>query len=297
MNTFKNLLEEKKVIISDGAWGTELMKAGLKDECPELWNITHPEEIKKVALSYIQSGAEILLTNTFGGNFLKLKKYRLNDKIIELNRRGVELSKKVAGKTLVFASLGSTGEFLEPVGELTEKEMIENFIGQVKGFIEGNADGVVMETMSDINEVRCALKAIRGLSEMPVIVSMTFSKGPKGFATITGITPEKFGEIMEKENVDAIGANCTLSINDFIPLSEILKKSTSFPVWIKPNAGMPQIKNGEVFYLDTPEYMAGYAKDLIEKGAGIIGGCCGTTPRHIKLMVEERNRLIQSEAF
>lgn len=293
MNTFKKLLKEKKVIISDGAWGTELMKTGFTSGCPELWNITHPEEVKKVALSYVQAGAEIILTNTFGGSFLKLKKYGLEDRIIEINREGVIISKEVAAKSLVFASMGSTGEFLEPVGEITEKEMIENFLGQVKGFIEGKADGVVLETMMDINEVKCAIKAIKELSDMPVIVSMTFSKGPKRYATITGITPEKFGEIMENENVDAIGTNCTLSINDFVSIVKILKKSTSFPVWIKPNAGAPQIKNGMVFYSDTAEYMAGYIKNLIEEGAGIIGGCCGTTPEHIKLMVKERNKLIQ----
>lgn len=292
MKTFKNLLEEKKVVISDGAWGTELMKKGFKEGCPELWNITKPEEIKNIALSYAQAGSEIILTNTFGGNFLKLKKYKLEDRIIEINKRGVEISKAVSGESLVFASLGPTGEFLEPVGEITEKDMIENFTDQIKGFIEGKADGIVMETMSDINEVKCAIKAVRELSEMPVIVSMTFSKEPKGFATITGITPEKFGKFMEKEKVDAIGTNCTLSIEDFIPLVKILKEFTSFPLWVKPNAGMPQIKNGKVFYPDTPEYMAGYIKDLIGQGAKIIGGCCGTTPQHIKLMVRERNSII-----
>jgi 5-methyltetrahydrofolate--homocysteine methyltransferase len=297
MTTFKKLLEEKKVIISDGAWGTELMKIGFKEGCPEIWNLTHPEEVKKIAQSYIEAGSEIIMTNTFGGSFLKLKKYNLESQIIEINKIGVEISRAVANKSLVFASMGPTGEFLSPVGEITEKEMIENFIGQVKGFIQGKADGIVLETMSDINEVQCAIKAIRELSEMPVIVSMTFSMGPKGFATIMGITPEKFGETMEKEKVDAIGTNCTLSINDFISLVKSIKNSTSFPIWVKPNAGIPQIKNEKIFYPDTAEYMTGYIKDLIQQGAKIIGGCCGTTPQHIKLMVKERNTIIQHEVF
>ncbi len=292
MNIFKKTLDEKKVIISDGAWGTELIKMGFKEGCPELWNIDHTAEVKKIAMSYIQAGSEIILTNTFGGNFLRLKKYGLENKIIEINRRGVEISKEVSGKSLVFASLGPTGEFLEPIGEVTEKDMIKNFSGQVKGFIEGNADGIVIETMSDINEAQCAIKAIRELSQMPVIVSMTFSKDKKGFATITGTTPEKFVKIMEKEKIDAIGTNCTLSIEDFIPLVKAIKEFSSLPIWIKPNAGIPHIKDGKVSYPDTPEYMAGYIKDIIKQGAEIIGGCCGTTPEHIKLMSKERNKII-----
>ena len=171
MKDWKELLDLKRVLAADGAWGTEMIKKGLKSgECPELWNLNRPDDIKAIAKSYIDAEADIILTNTFGGNRLKLKKFGIFEKIEEINYAGVKLSKEVSNNSLVFASMGTTGEFLEPLGTITESEMVESFSVQVKSFVKGNADGILIETMSDLNEIKCAVKAVKENSTLPVVI-------------------------------------------------------------------------------------------------------------------------------
>lgn len=286
MKDFHRILEEKKVLVSDGAWGTEMIKLGLSaGETPELWNLEKPSLVKKVAEKYREAGADIILTNTFGANRLKMERAGLNENVKDINRAGVELSKEEAGNALVFASIGPTGEFLEPLGDFKEENFVKAFSEQVEGFVEGKADGVMIETMSDVKEALCALKAVRQNSSLPAGVSFSFNKKGEDFVTIMGGNVRQVILSVMEQAPDIIGANCgSVTIEDMSALAKITREITSIPLWIKANAGIPYIKDGQTFYPQKPEEMAEFAAELIKEGAKLIGGCCGTTPEHIKLI-------------
>lgn len=294
MENLKKILKGKKILISDGAWGTELVNLGLAPGAsPEKWNIEKPEIVEKVPLSYVNAGSDIIITNTFGGNKYILSKDKLQEKVYEINLNGVKISKNACNNNvLVFASIGPTGQFIAPLGTVSESEMIDCFSEQVKAFVNADADGIVIESMSDINEALAALKAVKDNSKLSVVVSMTYSKSAKGYATMMGVTPEKAVQSFQKAGADMIGSNCGTGIDEMIGITKIYKENTNLPLWIKPNAGLPELINGKTVYRQTPQYMASKFKNLVEAGADIIGGCCGTTPEHIKLMVNERNKLI-----
>jgi len=288
LKNWKDNLLSKGFLIADGAWGTEMMKRGLSSgECAELWNLSRPDDVRAIARAYREAGANIILTNTFGANPIKLKRAGILHLVGEINRRGVELSREVAGDSLVFASIGPTGEFMRPLGTLTEDEMIACFAEQVRAFVEGGADGVIIETMSDLNEAKCAVKAVKENSALTIAVSMTFSRTKAGFATMMGITPEQAAVELEKTGADIVGSNCGSGIEDIIEVIRIMRSATSLPLWAKPNAGVPQLEEGRPVYKQSPEEMASFVPELIKAGANIIGGCCGTTPQHIKLIVEK----------
>jgi len=292
-----NLLEglkAKKLVIADGGWGTELFKRGLKPgQVPEVWNTDRAEDIRAVAASYVAAGAEILLTNTFGGSSMKLAKMGLESKMTEINRLGAEISKSAAaGRSLVFASMGPTGELLKPLGTATETEMVRSFEGQAKALVEGGADGIVIETMTDLVEAKAALAAIRQNYAVPVVVSMTFDRKRVGYATIMGVRPQQAASELEKAGADIVGANCGTGIDDMIEVTRVMRQATTLPIWCKPNAGLPELVDGNIVYRETPEEMASKLHSLMEAGAAIVGGCCGTTPAHIKALVLERNRLL-----
>jgi len=293
MSSWKNWLEEKKILIADGGWGTELQKRGLPPgEPPEAWNISRPEEVGGVARSYVEAGAEILLTNTFGGSPLKLAKVNLGGQAAEINRRGAVISKGAAGdRALVFASIGPTGEFLAPLGTVSEEEMTRGFSEQALALAQGGADGIVVETMMDLGEAKAALQAAKRATSLPVAVTLTFTQGAKGFATMMGIRPEQAAAELEKSGADIVGANCGAGIEQMIELMKVMRSATSLPLWCKPNAGLPELIGGKTVYRETPEGMAAKLKALVQAGAHIVGGCCGTTPAHIFAFVRERNRL------
>jgi 5-methyltetrahydrofolate--homocysteine methyltransferase len=294
MSLWKSRLEKKRVLIADGGWGTELQKRGLPPgEPPENWNIGRPEEVGAVALSYVEAGAEIILTNTFGGSPLKLAKVNLKGQVTGINRKGAEISKQAAGdRALVFASIGPSGEFMAPLGTFSEEEMIKGFAEQARALAEGGADGIVVETMMDLAEAKAALDAARESTSLPVAVTMTFNKGPKGFATMMGTRPEQAAAELEKSGAEIIGANCGTGIDQMIELMKLLRSATALPLWCKPNAGLPELIDGKTVYRETPEMMASKLKALVQAGANIIGGCCGTTPAHIRAFVRERNILV-----
>jgi 5-methyltetrahydrofolate--homocysteine methyltransferase len=293
MALWKSRLEKKRVLIADGGWGTELQKRGLPPgEPPEVWNIGRPEEVGAVALSYVEAGADIILSNTFGGSSLKLAKVHLEDKLIEINRQGATISKKAAGdRALVFASIGPSGEFMAPVGAVSEEDMMKGFAEQAKALAEGGADGIVVETMMDLAEAKTALLAARQSTSLPVAVTMTFNKGPKGFATMMGIRPEQAVAELEKAGADIVGANCGAGIDQMIDLMKLMRSATALPLWCKPNAGLPELIDGKTVYRETPEMMASKLRALVQAGANIVGGCCGTTPTHIRAFVRERDGL------
>lgn len=286
--TFHEKLIEKKVLISDGAWGTELVKKGFgTGECPELLNVDHPDVLLEIAESYVKAGSDIILTNTFGGNPYKLSKYGLEDRLVELNKAGLRISNEAAeGKALVFATIGPSGEFLAPLGPATMDEMTEAYSKQVRAFAEEGADGIVIESMTDLGEMTCALTAVKTNSDLTVVCSMTFDKGLKGYATIMGVKPEDAARTLGDEGADAVGTNCGWGIEEMIDVARIMRPVTGLPLWVKPNAGIPELVEGETVYRHTPEFMAKFIPDLIEIGVSIIGGCCGSTPEHIRKMRE-----------
>jgi len=285
--TLKERLAGGRVLLSDGAWGTELAKKGFSagDGCPELLNVENPEILLEVAQSYVDAGSDIILANTFGGSPFKLAKYGVDDRVEELNEAAVRISKRAAGDTaFVLGSIGPTGEFLAPLGTVTEEEMTAAFARQVKAFAAGGADGILVETMTDLGEITCALRAAKDNTNLPVICSMTFDKGLKGFATMMGVKPADAARELTAAGADAVGSNCGNGIDNIIDIAAIMRPETDLPLWFKPNAGMPQLINGATVYGETPSAMAEKASVLITTGANIIGGCCGTTPEHIRLM-------------
>ncbi len=283
--TFEDIIAGRKVLVTDGAWGTELAKKGLGAElgCPELLNVDNTGPLLEVGKSYVGAGSDIILTNTFGGNPFKLKKYGLDERLEELNEAGVRVSKEAAGKDCrVFGSIGPTGEFLAPLGLVTEEEMIEALARQVRAFVRGGADAVLCETMTDLGEITCAIRAVKDNSDLPVVCSMTYDKGAKEYATMMGVKPEQAAEALEKAGAAAVGANCGSGIDDMIEIARLLKPATSLPIWCKPNAGLPELVGDQTVYRETPEEMAEKARTLIgDVGVTFIGGCCGTTPAHI----------------
>ena len=283
-----NLMKEKKYLLSDGAWGTQIAKHGVDSGiCPELLNIEEPEMIKSIGESYVVAGSDIILTNTFGGSPQKLAKYGLKDRLEELNEAGVRLSVEASnGRALVLGSIGPTGEFLAPLGIITETEMIESFARQVKSFISGGADCVLIETMADLGEMKCALAAVKDNSDFEAVCSMTFDRGVKGYATMMGVTPDRAAVELEEAGADVAGSNCGSGIENIIEVARIMKPSTGLPLWFKPNAGLPELIDGKTVYRETPEEMASRIPELADAGAKIIGGCCGTTPGHIRKIRE-----------
>ena len=294
MTDWRTRLDEKKVLIVDGAWGTELMNRGLTPrEVPDGWNIDRAEEIYSVALSYVNAGADIILSNTFGGSPLKLVKAGLREKTTEINRLGAEISKRAADqRALVFGSIGPTGELLKPLGAVTEAELFNGFAEQAKALAAGEADGIVVETMLDLAEAKAALRAVKENTSLPVAVTMTFNKAGQNYATLMGIRPEQAAEELEKAGADIVGANCGAGIDLIIEVARRMRRATSLPIWCKPNAGLPELVDGKTVYRESPEKMASRFRELVEAGATLIGGCCGSTPAHIRALVSERNRLV-----
>jgi len=304
MKDLNALLAAKRVLLSDGAWGTQLSQRGLQPgECPEQWNFDRRDDVKAVASSYVGAGSDIILSNTFGGNPIKLAKAGLKGKTREVNRLGANISKEAAGdRALVFASVGPTGEFMEPLGDITEQQMIDCFAEQIRGLVEGGADGIVIETFTDLGEAKAALRAAREVvgaghcfppacGKLPVVISMTYSRGPAGFATMMGVRPDQAARELEAAGVDLVGSNCGTGIADMIEVAALMRPTTKLPLWIKPNAGLPQLVNGKTIFRETPEQMAAQFPALVKAGANVVGGCCGTTPEHIRQLARQRQMM------
>jgi methionine synthase I (cobalamin-dependent) len=281
--TIAQLLNERPVLI-DGAWGTELQKQGLKPgESPEALNMNNPEIVEAVAKAYVEAGSRIIITNTFGGTCFTLERHGLADKVAEVNTAGAEISKRAAGdQALVFASVGPTGKMLM-MGDVTEDELFDAFCVQAQALAAGGADGLVIETMSDLEEAKIALNACKATG-LPVVASMVYDAGADLDRTMMGVTVEQATAELTEAGADVIGSNCGQGIEGFVKLCATMKANTSLPIWIKGNAGLPEMIDGEPIYKTSPEQFASFAKPLIEAGADFIGGCCGTSPDFIRAL-------------
>lgn len=277
-------------VVTDGAWGTELQQRGLSvGACPDTWNLAEPKKVEEVAASYVKAGSRIILTNTFGSNRFILARQGLGDKVAEVNRAGVEISRRAAGtQALVFASVGSSGLMLM-MGEVSEDDLKAAFAEQAQAIADAGADGIAIETMSDVAEAALATAAAHATG-LPVVACMTFDSGAKRDRTMMGVTPEQAAEQLTAAGADVIGTNCGHGIADMVAICQRLRAATDLPVWAKANAGLPEMVDGKTVYRQTPTEFASYVPQLIEAGASFIGGCCGTTPDTIRAVVESLKR-------
>ncbi len=280
----------KKILILDGAMGTQLQEKNIlkTGDCPDYLNITHKKDIQSIHKAYLEAGADIIVTNTFGANRIKLSEFKLEDKVYEINYKAVELVKEIVGdKGFVSLSVGPTGKFIEPVGDADFDEIKEIFKEQVKGAIDAGVDLFSLETFMDIKELKAAVTGIRELTDKPVIAMMTFAEDGR---SILGTSPEVFAKTTEVMEVDVIGANCSVGpdkLNEFV---KRMAKVTDKPLIIQPNAGIPRLVEGKTVFPTGPEEFAQYA-DEFKEYASIIAGCCGTSPEHIKLLAQKTKGL------
>jgi len=285
MERLTDRLERGEIIVGDGAWGTMLMARGLRPgECPEAVNLERPETLEEIASLYLDAGAEIITTNTFGASPLKLRSYALEERAEEINRAGVAaLRRIVAGRAYVSASVGPTGELLKPFGDREPAELAEGFERQIRAQVEAGADLVCVETMTDLTEATLAVKAAKAVApEIPVMATMTFEATPRGFFTIMGVALQQAAAALAEAGAAIVGSNCGNGIEKMVEIARHLRECTRLPVAIQANAGLPENRGGVTVYPETPEFMAAKARELIDLGVSIVGGCCGTTPEHIR---------------
>ncbi len=273
-----------KVTICDGAWGTELDKLGRPaGACCEEWNISHPELVRQVAQSYVQAGSRIILTNTFGANRFILARHHMEGRVAEFNVAGVRISREAAGgKALVFASMGPSGKMIL-TGEVTAESLFEAFSEQAAALAEGGADAIVVETMTELAEAVAAVRAAR-TTGLPVVGCMTFDSGREKTRTNMGVTPEQAVDGLVAAGADMVGCNCGLGIEHYVKVAALMRAVTDRPIWVKANAGLPEIDGTRIVYRMSPEEFAEHSRALVAAGANIIGGCCGTTPDFIRAL-------------
>jgi methionine synthase I (cobalamin-dependent) len=286
MNPLIANLAAQGTVLTDGAWGTQLQARGLAGgDFPDAWNLSRPEDVLAVAQAYLQAGSQIILTNTFGSNRLRLEAHHLADRLREINRAGVEISRQAAGeRARVFASIGPSGKLLA-AGETTTDELRGVFDQQAAALAEGKPDGLVVETMSDLEEALLAVASARATG-LPVVACMVFDSGKQLDRTLTGVTPEQAAQALTESGADAIGANCGQGAAGFLSVCRRMREVTNRPLWMKPNAGLPELVDGEVVYRTTPAAFAADAAALRQCGATFIGGCCGTNPDFIRALAE-----------
>ena len=274
-------------VITDGAWGTELQARGLPPgESPDGWNLTAPEKVEEVARAYVEAGSRVIITNTFQATRFPLARHGLEDKVAEISRAGVEISRRGAdGRAKVFASIGPSGIMLM-MGQVTPDELRAAFAQQAQALAEGGPDAILVETMSDPAEAILAVAAAKETG-LPVVACMTFDSGKDNDRTMMGNTPEQVVQELTEAGADVIGSNCGRGIESFAVICRRLRDASDLPIWIKANAGLPDVVDGEAIFRQTPQDFAQHVGAIVEAGASFIGGCCGTNPEFIKAVAEQ----------
>lgn len=274
----------KGTLLFDGALGTMLQKKGLKlGACPELMNLDEPQKVQEVHEAYLRAGADVITTNTFGGNRIKLAEYGLADKVSEINQKAIELAKAILDKNqLIAASVGPTGQFVEPLGKLTFQEAYQVFREQMEALASAGPDLILLETFSDLGEIRAALLAAKDVCDIPVICCLTYTEN----RTLTGVSPQSAAVVLQALGADAVGANCSGGPGELIPVIKELKAYTSLPILVQPNAGLPILKDGDITYpLDAEKFIIAM-EPYFDLGIQFIGSCCGSTPAHTAKLKE-----------
>jgi len=287
MVDFLSYLDTRAVLVADGATGTMLQKAGLPPgAAPERWNLENPDAVRALHRSYVDAGADLILTNTFGGSAVRLRREGLNEQAAAVNRTAARLAREVAESAVgravwVVGDIGPTGQMIAPLGDLAYEDAATAFAEQARALADGGVDVVLIETMSDLNEVQAAIEGVRKVTDLPLLVTMSFDT--KG-RTMMGVKPERAATTLQSLGVDAIGANCGRTLTE--TLEAVLRMRQVAPearLMAKPNAGLPHAEGGDLVYDVTPAVMADYARRFVaEAGVKIFGGCCGSTPDHIR---------------
>jgi 5-methyltetrahydrofolate--homocysteine methyltransferase len=285
MKPFLQRLREGEIMVADGAMGTMLFEKGVKQGmCPESLNLSRPEILQEIAALYFNAGAEIIQTNTFGGSTVKLADYGLDDKVGEINTLAVVHVRKVVGnEAFISGSCGPSGKILKPLGDADPDQVSEGFHRQLKALIEAGVDLLCIETMTDLQEAVLAVEVARSINaKIPIMATMTFEPTTTGFFTMMGISIAEAAEGLTATGANVLGSNCGNGIENMIKIAQEFKSVTPLPLIIQANAGIPELREGKSFYPETPEFFAEKVPALIDAGVSIIGGCCGTTPEHIR---------------
>ncbi len=290
MTAWEDLLRRPGVIVADGAMGTMLMDSGLQfGDSPELWNVEHPDRVRQVHRGYLDAGAAIILTNTFGANRYRLSLHGLEDRVKDLNAAGARIARaeiEASGRTAVVAGdIGPSGGILAPLGDLEPDNAVEAFAEQAAALIEGGVDVIWIETMSSLEELRAAYDGTRRASPtIPIVTTMTFDTRGR---TMMGVRPEEAVAELRGWDVAAVGGNCGNGPDEILAVIEKMHATAPEVILVaKANAGIPRLQDGKAVYGAGPEDMAAYASAAAQAGARIIGACCGSTPRHVRAMVE-----------
>ncbi|MGD2111583.1 MAG: homocysteine S-methyltransferase family protein [Phycisphaerae bacterium] len=281
---FLKRIRRGDTVLCDGGLGTMLFQRGLDPGgCPELVNLDHPEWLAEIARAYLDAGADIATTNTFGASPLKLAQYDLVARTEEINARAVGTVKTVVfDRAYVGGSIGPSGKILKPYGDTEPEAVYESYVQQAGYLVEGGVDLILVETMIDLAEATLAVKAVKELvPTMPVTAAMTFDLTPRGFFTVMGTTVQQAVDGLTEAGADVIGSNCGNGIEKMVQLAAEFRNCCDRPLIIQSNAGLPETKDGKLVYNESPAFMAENARKLLEVGVSIIGGCCGTTPEHI----------------
>jgi 5-methyltetrahydrofolate--homocysteine methyltransferase len=284
MNKFLERLNAGEVLVADGATGTNLQKTGLKPgTAPEDLVIDNPDILLQLASRFVSAGSDIILTCTFGGTRLRMKESRYVERCVEVNQRAAELARKAASAregVLVAGSIGPTGTLMKPLGPLTPQEAFITYAEQARALAEGGVDLLIIETMFALDEAGAAFDAIRSVTDLPIVVSFSYDRGVR---TMMGLRPVQAMRTFKEKGAAAVGANCGTSLENMEKIvQEYATAARGFPIWAKPNAGMPRTdENNNAIYDVTPEQMGDAALRNIAAGARIVGGCCGSTPEHI----------------
>ena len=282
---FLDLLK-KRTVLFDGAMGTTLITQGLAaGESPEGWNLSHGDVVSEVHRAYVEAGADVLQTNTLGGTRMKLMASGLADQAEEVNIQAVRLARQVSpAHCYVAGDIGPTGQFLAPVGTSTPEEMEKSFREQAEILADEGVDLFVVETMYDLREIALAVRAVRAISDQPIVATVTFERKPKGFFTLMGNSVADCAQELAAAGADVVGSNCGFGSADMADLAPLWRERTDLPILIQPNRGQPEIKSGSLTYQQKPEAFAEDIMKIVKAGADAVGGCCGTTPEFIALI-------------
>jgi 5-methyltetrahydrofolate--homocysteine methyltransferase len=285
MEDVRKRLQRGDFIVGDGALGTLLMQRGLqRGEPPEVYNLTRPHILEEIASMYVNAGAEIITTNTFGASPLRLQQFLLDKQMEEINRSAVEsVRRATGGNAYISGSVGPSARMIKPLGDTEPEEVFSSFQLQIRALLAAGPDMICIETMSDLVEARLAIQAVRSLdSQIPVMATMTYGKNPQGFFTFLGASIKDSVSALAEAGADIIGSNCGDGMENMLEIAREFLKYSRIPVAIQGNAGLPMESETGLIYPETPEFVAEKAKEMLALGVQVIGGCCGTGPEHIR---------------